>query len=361
MSAAIHGLSHKALKHFRKNPAALAVYWVYVARTNPEGVAFPSIIGLSKDTGYCKATCQKARDWLISVKALELREGYIRPEFRELEEKDKKRKMNLDKAEYYHVTGHVEIKGERIHMLYHGAIEKSDIDYANNDVLSYRHPTPSDIVPDRTPTPSNVETVEEELNTIKELNTRKIGASESDAGKAINPESTPPSEQGQVLKISRSDSSKKKDKKPPSSARPPKQRERNLVFDALAECAFGILPTTAITKDAKGRIGALEKAARDAFWAVYGVDDRSQDDKLSNAVRIYYQLNYPQGGKLTAVRSVPTFGADFLAFVQNYRKPKPESSLHSMPELPAAYEWTPDEIAKVKSEALNIVPQEKTA
>lgn len=158
--AAIHGLSHKALKHFHKYPAALAIYWIYVSRLNNEGVAYPSLNGLVKDTGYAKPTCQKARAWLVECKALERVDDYIRREWRDLDAKDKKRKLDLDKSEYYRPTGYIEVDGERFSLLYYGALEKSEVDYTNDGSSS----EPShDGSPGRPSTPLTVNQIDQNL------------------------------------------------------------------------------------------------------------------------------------------------------------------------------------------------------
>lgn len=133
MSRTIHGSSHKALKAFRKKSAALPVYWIYVSRMNNEGVAWPSSAGLAKDTGWNKAACLEGRKHLVSIGALELVEGYIRPEWRELTPQARTRKMNVDKTEYYRPTGYVVINDKKIPMLYNGGDEPSTIDEQPSD------------------------------------------------------------------------------------------------------------------------------------------------------------------------------------------------------------------------------------
>lgn len=366
MTAAIHGLSHKALKHFRKNPAALAVYWVYVSRTNVEGVAYPALRGLAKDIGFCKDTCKKSRDWLVSVKALERVETYERPEWRELPDQDKTRRINLDKAEYYRVTGYIEVKGERIYMLYHGSLEKSVIDYENSDVL---HSLTSDGIDHRRGLTS--ETARTELNTLKELNTIKDAAPEIAAvsveptiPESPQPEIAKPSEQKQALTISHSDKGHKRtDKKPPSSAPPPALRiPQKPVFNAFMECAYKIQPGTRVPKATAVHINRLVKTAEDAFEAVFKVKD---DEKIANAVRTFYRDEYPPNGKLTPVQKIESFSPQFLAFLQNYRKPKPQASIHAMPDLPPPIEDTPElraqRNADIEAYRKRKLPQEKSA
>lgn len=196
--AAIHGLSHKALRHFHKYPAALAIYWIYVSRLNNEGVAYPSLNGLVKDTGYAKPTCQKARAWLVECNALEKVDGYIRREWREIDPKDKKRKLDLDKSEYYRPTGYIEVEGERFSLLYYGALEKSEVDYTNdgspdipslNKEVNHREEMLSDGSSGR---PSAPLTVNQMNQNLVPVNTELDSIKESDrARKTKAPETTP--------------------------------------------------------------------------------------------------------------------------------------------------------------------------
>src|SRR6185295_16293387 len=132
MSRTIHGQSHKAIKAFRKKPASLTVYWIYVSRMNNEGVAWPSVAGLGKDTGWNKDTCMEGRAYLVSLGALEKVDGYVRPDWRDLPLAEKTRKLNLDQSEYYRPTGFIIWKGEKLPMLYNGGDEAADIDYPNS-------------------------------------------------------------------------------------------------------------------------------------------------------------------------------------------------------------------------------------
>jgi hypothetical protein len=130
----IHGGSHAALKYFREKPAALAVYWLYVSRTNHEGVAWPSLRGLETSTGWNKDTCAEARDWLVFVGALEPVEKYVRPQWREMEAKDLRRRKNLDHAQYFRMTGYIEVGGTRTPMLYAPQMEAApDVDDTSAD------------------------------------------------------------------------------------------------------------------------------------------------------------------------------------------------------------------------------------
>lgn len=134
MSRPIHGKSTAALKFLRKEPAALAVYWCYVARSNIDGVAWPSGDGLARDTGWDKATCLKGRSLLVELKALELVEKYIRPQWRGLTGKPLSQKLNLDRSEYYRPTATITVKGVVYNLLYVGAHDENDIDNFTHSV-----------------------------------------------------------------------------------------------------------------------------------------------------------------------------------------------------------------------------------
>jgi hypothetical protein len=140
MSRTIHGLSHKSLKVLRRSPAALAVYWVYVSRTNNEGVAWPSAARLAIDLGWVKDTCLEGRKLLVEHEALERVKEYVRPEWRKLDEAERKRKISLDRSEYYRPTGYIIVNGVRLPLLYNGSDEPSEIDgsLAEHDSLQGR-------------------------------------------------------------------------------------------------------------------------------------------------------------------------------------------------------------------------------
>ena len=140
--SAIHGHSHKVIRHFRGEPAALAVYWIYVSRANYENVAWPSSRGLAHDTGWSRDKCLDARQWLVANKALEEVENYVRPAWRNLPEGERKQKLALDRSEYYRPTGIIEIGDQQYALLYFGGAESASID---DDGLSHRPSTPSSV------------------------------------------------------------------------------------------------------------------------------------------------------------------------------------------------------------------------
>lgn len=141
MSRTIHGSCYKALRHMRNPASTLAVLLVYVARANNEGVAWPSVAGLAKDTGWGKTSVSDARKWLADHGALERVDGYIRPTWRSKTPQELTRCQNFDKAEYYRVTGYVEIDGTRYDLLYAPSGEESD--------LPDEQPEGSDVTPER--------------------------------------------------------------------------------------------------------------------------------------------------------------------------------------------------------------------
>jgi hypothetical protein len=179
---------------------------------------------------------------------------------------------------------------------------------------------------------------------------------------SAQPTTATPSEQKPVLAFSHSDDGEKA-KEPPSVPRvSPTPRKQKPVFNAFMECAYGIEPGTEVPKGTAVHINKLVKAADDAFYAVF----KSKDvEKLANAVRTFYQQEYPKGGKLTPIQKAPQFGAQFLAFIQTYRKPKTDNDKYSMPELPPVYQWSEAEIAQRKAdlEALKRgeIPERKSA
>lgn len=142
MSRTIHGRSTKALKHLHKAPAALAVYWCYVARMNDDNVAWPSARGLEHDTGWNQETCLNGRALLIELGALIAVKDYVRPEWRELEAGAKARLLNLDKSQYYRPVGSITVKGKKLPLLYTGGDEPNDIDEPAPDARSGRASTP---------------------------------------------------------------------------------------------------------------------------------------------------------------------------------------------------------------------------
>jgi|CXWL01.1.fsa_nt_gi hypothetical protein len=144
MSRTIHGKSTKALKHLRKKPAALAVYWCYVARMNNEGVAWPGARGLAHDTEWNKSTCLEARQLLVSLCALEPMPDYIRPEWRKLAEGEQRKRKGLDRSEYFRPTGYIMVGEQKLMLLYNGGDEANDIDEKAPDVRRGSTSTPQD-------------------------------------------------------------------------------------------------------------------------------------------------------------------------------------------------------------------------
>lgn len=163
--ATIHGRSHAALKLFRKHPAALAVYWDYVARTNYENVAWPSLRVLKVDTKWSINECASGRLWLVEHRALERIEGYVRPEWRKLEAKKLKRRLSLDHSEYYRPTGTIEVGGKVYQLLYEAAKDNSDV--SSRETSHDDSPRTISYAGERRPR-------ESELDSITELDSKKI-------------------------------------------------------------------------------------------------------------------------------------------------------------------------------------------
>ena len=138
MSRTIHGQSHKALKYFRKQPAALSIYWTYVSRMNNEGVAWPSLDRLGDDIDWSKNSCHQGRKLLVELQALERVENYIRPAWRNLPEAELKLKLSLDRSEYYRPTGYIMVNDKKIMLLYNGGDEPSSVDQQSDDGSSGR-------------------------------------------------------------------------------------------------------------------------------------------------------------------------------------------------------------------------------
>lgn len=127
MASIIDWGSTATVKHFRKNVAALAVYWVYLARTsNVENIAYPSIRGLARDTGYSIPTCLRARRWLVENNALERIDDYVHPDFRSLPDGERRRAVGLDKREYYRPTGYIVIDGRKHRLTYNKSVTETN-------------------------------------------------------------------------------------------------------------------------------------------------------------------------------------------------------------------------------------------
>lgn len=174
MSRTIHGLSHQALKYLRDKPAALAVFWDYVSRANYEGIAWPSVAGLSRDTGWSHRTCFEARKWLVECGALERIENYVRPDWRDKKPQDKQRYINFDHAEYYRPTGRLTINSNTYSLLYIGDNEQGDETNPISDVIPGATSTGVYIGADSTELDSN----EEELGSRETITARETAPSD---------------------------------------------------------------------------------------------------------------------------------------------------------------------------------------
>lgn len=240
MANVIHGASHKALKFFRKAPAALAVYWIYASRTNNEGVAWPSLRGLSRDTGWSVNACSKAREWLVKHGALERVTDYKRPNWRKLDAPQRQQKINLDRSEYYRPTGQIVVDGNTYPLLYFGQNEPSDIEDDTPDVSPQRTSAARDVAPDDT---------ELDSSTTKLDSNKPIVASEAATVAADKPDKQVPSKKT--------------------------EKERNPLFDAVAIHVFGI--DAGLVNGDGGRVGAI------AAW-LGGKSDGTKRGRSAKAV-----------------------------------------------------------------------------
>lgn len=181
MACMIHGQSHRAIKHIGEQTAALEVLWIYASRTNHENVAWPGLRGLARDIGRAVGTIQKARQHLVSLEALEEVERYVRPEWRSLEENDRKKRVGMDRSKYYRPTGKIVVNDETIPVFYVPQKEASDLE------------TVPDVSNGRTSTPQNVYAVERlpddtELSTSSELDSRSTERStKKDSAVSVEP------------------------------------------------------------------------------------------------------------------------------------------------------------------------------
>ena len=190
MSRTIHGQSTKALKSLREKPAALAVYWCYVARMNNEGVSWPSARGLAKDTGWNKSSCLEARQLLVTLCALEAVTDYIRPEWRKLPEGEQKKRTGLDRSEYFRPTGHIVVEDQKFMLLYNGGDESNDIDAKAPDVRRNRPSTPqTDGAVGRLPGSTELDSHSDLDSSQSELDSQKDIAPDGAAGASSSPSS----------------------------------------------------------------------------------------------------------------------------------------------------------------------------
>lgn len=269
MSNVIHGDSHKALRFMRKHPATLAVLWIFASRTNYENVAYPSLRGLSEDTGWSVDECAEARDWLVEQKALVEVTDYIRPEWRELPKQELTRKLNFDKAQYYRPTGQIAINDEMIKLLYFGTI--SDVrQQPTSD--SNRHQVASDVRQERN-----------ELKSTKESFTPDQSSNTKRSSKDSAPKN------GAVKK-------------------PAKTRPDDPIFDAVKLHIFGITDTQA----QGGRIGKISNWLKGKYQGSKG----REVGYISAPVEIKHIIAFAAHCK--AVNMIVPL--DFVKFVENWRK-----------------------------------------
>lgn len=273
MGSVIHGASTKALKHMRQHPATMAVYWVYCARTNHENVAYPTLRGLERDTGWCKNECDQARQWLIEHQALEVVEGYVRPEWREIEPQKRARLINLDKTEYLRPTGRLVVDNVIYPMLYTGKQEASDIEEheEENDI--------PDVLPQLTSDASGHQSTVDINQGRTELNTSKE---------------------------SKLDTTVARGKKRQGGKREKKPVQRSDIFKKLAEMSFDVVDTSTVSARTVTKVNRLEK------WLA----ENSPGATVETLTAFYIWYDAKTKGRVSRPRYVDTFAEHFTAFKQ---------------------------------------------
>ncbi|MBL8165389.1 MAG: hypothetical protein JNJ61_25625 [Anaerolineae bacterium] len=307
MSRTIHGRSTAALKHLREAPAALAVYWCYVARMNNEGVAWPSTRGLKNDTGWNRESCMNGRDLLVKLGAIEQVKDYIRPEWRNLPPAQLKQKQNLDKSEYYRPTGKL-LMGEQMYfMLYNGGDEPNSIDApppsnASSDGLRRRpSAAPTIDAADRRPDRPELNSTVSELDSTLSMPPTTTAA-------ATPPEST--TEHG-------SDPEPVIQKQPQSK----KPRKRDPVFDAITQHVFNLEADSLVPKAISGRAAKLRRAAVETFLSVYKQREWTGElaEKCAKSISMFvssWQTDHSEDG-ISLPQGEESFATNYLSYLQS--------------------------------------------
>ena len=100
-------------------------------------MAWPSLRGLAHDTGWSSlGAVQKARHWLVKNGAIERVEDYVRPAWRDLPLPARTRLVNLDRSEYYRVTGVLVVGDKALPMLYENPHQDDEISHVSSDRTS---------------------------------------------------------------------------------------------------------------------------------------------------------------------------------------------------------------------------------
>lgn len=335
MGSVIHGSSHVAIKHFRDNPAALAVYWIYLARVNNEGVAWSSLRGLERDTNWNKDTCAKARNWLVEHGALEPVKDYIRPEWRKLDEEKRRQKINLDAIEYYRPTGVLTIGNVTYTMLYFGA----------QDAKPEEQETP-DVRPDRTPTPSDADAFGRRPDRT-ELNTRSLldSSTQLDTPKRKRSKKSESTQKDSLPNgKGASEQSVKPKRKTPAQPKHSKA-ELDAMYEAIAD---------AWETDAGGWIGSMRKMfmgeATRGTWKECNFNPPATPDEIT-AFAEWWSYK-----KLSMPTEAVKIQKHFYDFRREKAKPKPPSHrIVTQEELEsgAFQEVTPDDLPEAARAALD--------
>lgn len=285
----IHGKSTKALHLFRDQPAALAVYWIYCARRNHEGVAFPSLRGLVRDTGWSINPCREAREWLLECEALEIVVEYVRPEWRKLPEADRKHLIDFDKTEYYRVTGRIVMDEQTFDMLYAPGNDAIDDVSLHETADVSRHDTSHHDI-------SHGDTELDSIGELDSLKEKKAGA--------------------------------KKDRKP---------IERTDIFKVIALESFEIKDAALLDKTGVIRINRLAKWLKE--------NSPGATDKTITEFYRWYDSKYKSAAK---PRDLEKFADHFNAFKQQHLKSANGNGSRPVaqaPIVPPAIVRTPEQLA----------------
>lgn len=222
MSRTVHHDFRNAVKLLRKEPAALAVYMIYVSRMDNQAVAFPSIRGLSKDTGWSTRKVQDARTYLTTMGLLT--------------RIDNPSDNPMDRRAFYRVNDSFEYEGKTYYTLFNGA-QVPDV----RDEKEHMH-----VLPNSTPrtTPSNVDAVARKV----------VPPSE---GKSI-PNGIEPA--------AKAAAKRKKSKANPRSA----ELEPDIIYETVETHIFGIEGTPDMPYQWSGRCGQITSWLKGAVASVDG-------------------------------------------------------------------------------------------
>lgn len=305
-----HILAISALGLFVRHPSYLAVYLVFLIRKNADGVAFPSqrraVIGEDdSQTVFTPMTINKttvnlAIKWLIERNALELVPNYVRPQWRDrvkqgawTEEYLKTVILPADKKaghRYYRVTGYMRNFRTKvlIPILYDPTIEAYI--KAHNDALQ----------PDAT---------------VKTLSVLKV---QRCTDKTDTPVPIKRTELESVTgRRNKSAAAKGGSDKPP--------KPQNEVFNAICVHIFKVaVADLGNSEHSGGRVGAVEKAIRTAFYNRYGKGAEAKDfwtpeitSKCALSLELFISWYDAEFDKAAVPRDAEKLTLHYLAFLQD--------------------------------------------